>query len=156
MKRAPEGNKGTFGKIFLVAGSRDIFRSCLFKRLCRHEDRSRDDQDLPLQKRTGICLPAFLKLMLQVYDEDTDIGTMMEEGMKWGGCIWDRSRDRNRTSCRKNAGDPAYQRNKTTGDRCRRHQSSERPGKTSEGLSRRDHTHSASGRVFQAYRDLSF
>ena len=28
-------------------------------------------------------MPAFLKLMLQVYDEDTDIGTMMEEGMKW-------------------------------------------------------------------------
>ena len=82
LRRNPEGNKGTFGKIFLVAGSRDIFGAAYLSGYGA--------------MKTGagmlkICTPrdnrgmfgGFPEAMLQVYDEDTDIEAMMKEGMEW-------------------------------------------------------------------------
>src|SRR5699024_11132086 len=80
LKRLPEGNKGSFGKIFLVAGSRDIFGAAYLSgygamktgagmlKVCTARE----------NRQMFSCFP---EAMLQVYDENTDLEAMMKEGM---------------------------------------------------------------------------
>lgn len=82
LKRLPEGNKGSFGKIFLVAGSRDIFGAAYLSgygamktgagmlKVCTARE----------NRQMFSCFP---EAMLQVYDENTDLEAMMKEGMDW-------------------------------------------------------------------------
>lgn len=82
LRRKPEGNKGTFGKIFLVAGSRDIFGAAYLSgygamktgagmlKICTPRE----------NREMFACFP---EAMLQVYDEDTDIEAMVKAGMEW-------------------------------------------------------------------------
>lgn len=82
LKRMPEGNKGSFGKIFLVAGSRDIFGAAYLSgygamktgagmlKVCTARE----------NRQMFSCFP---EAMLQVYDENTDLEAMMKEGMDW-------------------------------------------------------------------------
>ena len=82
LKRLPEGNKGSFGKIFLVAGSRNIFGAAYLSgygamktgagmlKVCTARE----------NRQMFSCFP---EAMLQVYDENTDLEAMMKEGMDW-------------------------------------------------------------------------
>ncbi len=82
LKRMPEGNKGSFGKIFLVAGSRNIFGAAYLSgygamktgagmlKVCTARE----------NRQMFSCFP---EAMLQVYDENTDLEAMMKEGMDW-------------------------------------------------------------------------
>ena len=82
LRRTPEGNKGTFGKIFLVAGSRDIFGAAYLSGYAAMKTGAGMIK-ICTAKENRHMFACFPEAMLQVYDEDTDIGTMMEEGMKW-------------------------------------------------------------------------
>ena len=82
IKRKPDGNKGTFGKVFLAAGSREIFGAAFLSgyaamktgvgmiKICT----ARENRPL---------FAGFPEAMLQLYDGDTDLEELMEAGMEW-------------------------------------------------------------------------
>ena len=82
LKRNPQGNKGTFGKIFLVAGSRDVFGAAYLSSYAAMKTGAGMIKVCTARENREMfaCFP---EAMLQVYDEDTDLETMMEEGMNW-------------------------------------------------------------------------
>lgn len=86
LKRKPAGNKGTFGKVLLIAGSRDIFgaaylagRSAMktgagMLKICTREENRQMFQ----------CFP---EAMLLTYSEKTGIPSMLREAMEWADVI---------------------------------------------------------------------
>ncbi len=82
LKRNPEGNKGTFGKIFLVAGSREIFGAAYLSGYAAMKTGAGMIK-ICTAKENRDMFACFPEAMVQVYDEDTDIEAMLEEGMRW-------------------------------------------------------------------------
>ena len=82
LKRLPEGNKGSFGKIFLVAGSRNIFGAAYLSGYGAMKTGAGMPKVCTAREHRQMfsCFP---EAMLQVYDENTDLEAMMKEGMDW-------------------------------------------------------------------------
>ena len=82
LRRKPEGNKGTFGKIFLVAGSREIFGAAYLSGYAAMKTGAGMIKICTARENREM-FSNFPEAMLQVYDENTDIETMIKEGMDW-------------------------------------------------------------------------
>lgn len=82
LKRRPEGNKGSYGKIFLVAGSRDIFGAAYLSSYAAMKTGAGMIKICTARENREL-FSGFPEAMLQTYDEDTDIETLLQEGMKW-------------------------------------------------------------------------
>ena len=86
ISRKPDGNKGTFGKILLVAGSKGMFGAAYFSgmaamrtgagmlKICTREE------NRPLFS----CFP---EAMLQTYEDDTDLQELLQESLDWADVV---------------------------------------------------------------------
>lgn len=82
IRRDPGGNKGTFGKVFLIAGSRDIFGAAYLSglaamrtgagmlKICTREE----------NRQQFSCFP---EAMLLTYDDTSDLKALVREGLAW-------------------------------------------------------------------------
>ena len=82
IKRKPDGNKGTFGKIFLAAGSREIFGAAFLSGYAAMKTGAGMIKICTAQENKPL-FAGFPEAMLELYDEDTDLEELMEAGMEW-------------------------------------------------------------------------
>lgn len=82
IKRNPSGNKGTFGKIFLIAGSRDIFGAAYLSGLAAMRAGA-GMLKICTRKENRQLFSCFPEAMLLTYDDETDLKAAVREGLAW-------------------------------------------------------------------------
>lgn len=86
IKRKPDGNKGTFGKIFLAAGSREIFGAAFLSGYAAMKTGAGMIKICTARENKPL-FAGFPEAMLQLYDKDTDLEDLLQKGMEWADVL---------------------------------------------------------------------
>lgn len=86
IKRKPNGNKGTFGKILLIAGSRDIFGAAYLCGLAAMKTGA-GMLKICTRKENKILFSCFPEAMLSIYDAQTDIYELLRKNIEWADVV---------------------------------------------------------------------
>lgn len=85
-ERNPAGNKGTFGKLFLIAGSKMMYGACLFAALSAYRVGTGMVKILTHSDNIPILKKKLPEALLVSYDEhttDESLETLVKEGLSW-------------------------------------------------------------------------
>ena len=84
--RKPDGNKGSFGKVFLVAGSREIFGAAYLSGQAVLRSGA-GMLKIATPKENREMFACFPEAMLAVYDEETALEELVRENLDWADVI---------------------------------------------------------------------
>lgn len=86
IKRQADANKGTFGKILLIAGSRDIFGAAYLSGLAAMKTGA-GMLKICTREENKALFSCFPEAMLLTYKEETDLRDMLKQGFDWADVI---------------------------------------------------------------------
>ena len=85
-QRNPAGNKGTFGKLFLIAGSRMMYGACLFSALSAYRTGAGMVKILTHTDNIPILKKKLPEALLSCYDDHTsyeELEKLIQDGLTW-------------------------------------------------------------------------
>jgi len=86
-KRPKDGNKGTFGKVLVIAGSEEIVGACLLSAEAAFRIGCGMVKILTHKSNKQILALKLPEAMLQVYDTKKELKAQLKEGCQWADCI---------------------------------------------------------------------
>lgn len=86
-ERQKDGNKGTFGKVLVIAGSEEIIGACLFSAEAAFRIGCGMVKILTHKSNKHVLALKLPEAMLQVYETKKELKTQLKEGCQWADCI---------------------------------------------------------------------
>ena len=112
IRRKRDGNKGSFGKILLIAGSKDIFGAAYLSGMAAMKTGA-GMLKICTHKENKVLFSCFPEAMLLCYEDDENITKELSEGFQWADVIGIATGYWSWQTGRKFAGYGAFPRNKT-------------------------------------------